>query len=71
MVRPSIKSTDSVSAVHWTALTRLSKVGDLHLLAAFEGRLVGDDAGGGEGYRCVDVDCGFAVVENGVDEFVG
>lgn len=32
---------------------------------------MGDDAGGGEGDGCVDVDGGFAVIENGVDEFVG
>lgn len=32
---------------------------------------MGDDAGGGEGDGGVDVDYGFAVVEDGVDEFVG
>lgn len=32
---------------------------------------MGDDAGGGVGDGAIDVDGGFALVENGVDEFVG
>ena len=46
------------------------EVGDGEVFAAFEGGVVGDDAGSGEGEGFVDIHGGAPSVEQGVDEFV-
>ncbi len=44
---------------------------DLQQLAAFQGGLVADDAGGGVSHGFVDIHGGLALLENGGDELVG